>query len=155
VEDETVGAPILTRRCYASFVGRPRQKQKHPLAENPFAQEFVDWMDSPEGHSSIEVSDVLWDLMEDVQLDARQRKIIWPEGKGLSIDESVERIHKLYPDFPSERIASFLTSWIEQYAPDSYSEERLDELDRLTEEWLDQYERQVKPPAKRPKTRHS
>ena len=112
-------------------------------------------MDSPEGHSSIEVSDVLWDLMEDVQLDARQRKIIWPEGKGLSIDQSVERIHKLYPDFPSERIASFLTSWIEQYAPDSYSEEQLDELDRLTEEWLDQYERQAKPPDKRPKTRHS
>jgi hypothetical protein len=136
-------------------VGKPRQRQKHPLAENPFAQELVDWMDSPEGHSSIEVSDILWDLMEDVQLDARQRKIIWPEGKGLSIDQSVDRIHTLYPDFPSERIASFLTSWIEQYAPDSYSEEQLDELDRLTEEWLDQYERQVKPPAKRPKTRHS
>jgi hypothetical protein len=134
-------------------MGKPRQK--HPLEENPFAEEFLDWMDSPEGQSSIEVSDVLWELMEDVQLDARQRKIIWPNGQGLSIDQSVERIHKLYPKFPFERIASFLTSWIEQYAPETYSKGQLDELDRLTEEWIDQYERKVKPPAKQPRTRHS
>lgn len=134
-------------------MGKPRQKR--PLEEKSFVEGFVDWMGSPEGQSSIEVSTVLWELMEDVQLDARQRKIIWPKGKGLSIDQSVERIHKLYPDFPSERIASYLTSWIEQYAPDSYSEEQLDELDRLTEQWIGEYERQVKPAAKRPRTRHS
>ena len=134
-------------------MGKPRQK--HPLEENPFAEEFLQWMDSPEGQSSIEVSDTLWELMEGVQLDARQRKILWPEAQGLSIDQSVQRIHQLYPHFPCERIASFLTSWIEQYAPETYSEEQLEELDRLTEDWIDEYERQVVPPAKRPRTRHS
>jgi hypothetical protein len=136
-------------------MGKPRLK--HPLQDNAFAEEFVDWMDSPEGQSSVEVSDALWELMamEDVQLDARQRKIIWPNGKGLSIDQSVERILKSYPKFPPQRIVSFLISWVEQYAPETYSEKQLDELDRLTEEWIDQYERQVKPPAKRPRTRHS
>src|SRR5437763_348252 len=44
---------------------------------------------------------------------------------------------------------------IEQYAPENYSEEQLDELDRLTESWIDEYERQVKSAAKRPRTRHS
>lgn len=136
-------------------MGKPRPT--HPLQDNVFAEEFVDWMDSPEGQSSVEVSDVLWELMatEYVQLDAQQRKIIWSNGKGLSIDQSVEHIHKIYPKFPSQRIVSFLISWIEQYAPETYSEKQLDELDRLTEEWIEQYERQVKPPVKRPRTRYS
>jgi hypothetical protein len=120
-------------------MGKPRHK--HPLEDNPFVEGLLEWMDSPEGLSSIEISDALWELMEDVQLEARQRKIIWPDGEGLSIDQSVERIHKLYPKFPSQQILSFLISWIEQYAPATYSEKQLEDLDRLTEEWLDQYER--------------
>jgi len=135
-------------------MGKPREK-KHPLEDNPFVEGFLDWMGSEEGQSSIEVSTTLWELMEDAQLDARGRKILWPDAQGLSIDQSVERIHKLYPQFPGERIASFLTSWIEQYAPENYSEEQLDELDQLTESWIDEYERQVKSAAKRPRTRHS
>jgi hypothetical protein len=87
-------------------MGKPRHK--HPLEDNPFVEGFLEWMDSPEGRSSIEISDALWELMEDVQLEARQRKIIWPDGEGLSIDQSVERIHKLYPKFPSQQILSFL-----------------------------------------------
>ena len=121
-------------------MGKPRQM--HPLEDNPFVEGFFDWMGSPEGQAAIEVNDALWELMEDVQLEARQRKIIWPGGKGLSIDQSVERIHKLYPNFPSDRIVCSLISWIEQYAPETYSEQQLEELDRLTEEWIDQYERQ-------------
>jgi len=134
-------------------MGKPRQK--HPLQHSPFVEGFLDWMGSPEGQSSIEVSTTLWELMENVQLDARGRKIVWPDAERLSIDESVERIHKVYPHFARERIASFLTSWIEQYAPENYSVEQLEELDRLTEPWLDQYERRVKSTTKRSRTRHS
>jgi hypothetical protein len=132
-----------------------KPRQMHPFEDNPFLEGFADWMGSPEGQSAIEVSDVLWELVEDLQLDARQRKIIWPNGKALSIDQSVEHMHKLYPKFPSQSIVEFLISWIEQYAPESFSEKQLDELDRLTEEWIDEYERRVTAPAKRPRTRHS
>src|SRR5256885_1238571 len=82
-------------------MGKPREK-KHPLEDNPFVEGFLDWMGSEEGQSSIEVSTTLWELMEDAQLDARGRKILWPDAQGLSIDQSVERIHKLYPQFPCE-----------------------------------------------------
>jgi hypothetical protein len=112
LEDERAAA-TLTRRRYAPFMGKPRQK--HPLQDNPFAEGFLDWMDSPEGQSSIEVSTTLWELMENVQLDARGRKIVWPDAERLSIDQSVEHSHKLHPHFAREQIASFLTSWIEQY----------------------------------------
>jgi hypothetical protein len=43
------------------------------------------------------------------------------------------------------RWASRDTSWIERYAPAAYSEKQHEDLDRLTEDWLDQLERQVIP----------
>jgi hypothetical protein len=49
--------------------------------------------------------------MEEVQLDAKQRKFIWPDGQLLDLDQSVQHIHKQYPDFRSD--------WIEEYLTDS------------------------------------
>ena len=34
-----------------------------------------------------------------------------------------------------------MLGWLEGFAPESYSERQLEELDRLTEQWLDDYER--------------
>jgi len=34
------------------------------------------------------------------------------------------------------------------YAPDNYSDAQFEELDRLTERWVDDYERQPKKPEK-------
>lgn len=118
-----------------------KQPEKHPFEDNPFVEGLLDWMGSPEGQRSIEVSDVLWDLMEEVQLDARRRELIWSEAERLSLDQSIERIQQQYPDFPRERIESFLISWLENYAPEDYSQDQLDELDQLAEEWIDDLER--------------
>ena len=50
----------------------------------------------------------------------------------------VQHIHADYPDFPREIIESRLISWLEMdYAPENYSPEQFDELDRLTERWID------------------
>jgi hypothetical protein len=51
-------------------------------------------MDSPEGQQSIEVRDVLWNLVEDVQLDAKQRKLIWPDAESLDLEQSIQHIQK-------------------------------------------------------------
>lgn len=122
-----------------------KRREQHPFADNPFVDELLDWMGSPEGQLSIEVSDTLWEVMENVQLDARQRELLWPEAQPLSLEQSVERIHKAYPHFPRGRIESFLISWLESYAPEGYSQEQLDELDQLAEQWIDDYEQAQKP----------
>lgn len=152
-QDET-GAQTLTRRWYAYFMGK-RQDQ-HPLENNPFVEDFIDWVDSPEGELSSEVSDAVWRLLEKADVDAQQRKILWEDGKRLSITESVQRIHADYPDFPLETIEEHLIGWLEmEFAPPAYSQKQLDELDRLTEQWIDDHERQADAPRKRGRTRHS
>lgn len=135
-------------------MGKPRQTP--PLPKNGLDDDLLDW-DSDEDPALIEAEDALWDLFdkENVQLDARGRRILWPNGIGLSIDQSVERIQKLYPDFPTQLIVDFLIDWIEQIIPENYSEKELGDLNRLTQEWIDQYERHAKPPATPSRTRHS
>ena len=132
-----------------------KRREKHPVEDNPFVDGFLDWMGAPEGQMSIEVSDTLWELLQNVQLDPRRRELIWPDAKPLSLEHSAERIQEEHPHLPRERIESFPISWLENYAPDTYSQEQLDELDRLIEQWLEDLERQPKTARKTAGTRDS
>jgi hypothetical protein len=42
---------------------------------------------------------------------------------------------------PRDLIETHVLGWLESCAPASYSERQLEELDRLIEPWLDDYER--------------
>jgi hypothetical protein len=127
-----------------------------PFADNPFVDGFLDWMDSPEGELSGVVSDAVCALLQEADVDAKRRKIIWADGKRLSIAQSVQRIHAAYPDFPPELIEEHLIGWLEmEFAPDNYSQQQLDELDRLTEQWIDDHEQQAENARNRARTRHS
>lgn len=133
-----------------------KQHDKHPFEDNPFLEGFAGWMDSPEGELSSEVLDAVWMLLEKVDVDAKSRKIIWEDGKRLSITESVQRIHAGCPDFPLELIETHLIGWLEmEFAPPTSSQEELDELDRLTENWIEDHERRAEAARKRGRTRHS
>jgi hypothetical protein len=114
-----------------------KSRDKHPLEDNPFADDLLEWMGSAEGQAHIDMSDVLWALLGDVQLDAAQRKLVWPDAKRLSFDESVQRICKQHADFEREDVRDFLLSWLENYAPDGYTAEQMDELDRLANAWAE------------------
>ena len=104
---------------------------------NLFIDGLLEWMHSPRGLLSDEVREATWHRLEKVDVDATDRKLIWEDGKRLSIDESMQRIRGDYPDFPAELIETHLIAWLEmEFAPKSYSREQLDELDRLTEKWV-------------------
>jgi len=119
-----------------------KRPEKHPFEDNPLVDGLFEWMDSPEGELSIEISDVLWPIMDEVRLDAEQRLFLWPEGQRLNFDQSIEWLHKRFPDFPRKNLASYLIFWIDNHAPEDYSEAQLEELDRLTAGWTDELTRQ-------------
>src|SRR6202050_202043 len=60
-----------------------------------------------------EVRDVLWNLLEHAQLDAKQRKLIWPDAERLDLEQSIQRVQKKYPDFPRDEAEEFLLDWID------------------------------------------
>ena len=118
-----------------------KKKKAGPPENNPFADEFFDWMDSHDGALSMEVMDAVSALLENADVNAQDRKLIWEDGKRLSIDESVQCIHADFPQFSVELIEEHVIAWLEmEYAPEHYSQQQLDELDRLTEKWVDDHE---------------
>ncbi len=89
-----------------------KRHENPPLEDKPFIDDFVDWMGSHQGQLSNEVSDVVWMVLEGADVDAKDRKIIWLDGKKLSIAESVKRIHADYPDFALELLRNQYTGEI-------------------------------------------
>ena len=117
-------------------------RTKSPFEDdNPFIDGFLEWMDAPEGQRSIEASDLVFVALAHAGVDARQRKIVWADGKRLSIRQSAARIHVEHPDVPRDLIEIHVLGWLESCAPEACSERQLEELDRLIEPWLDDYER--------------
>jgi hypothetical protein len=51
----------------------PEDLEDNIFAKNPFLDDLLEWRHSPEGEQFAELADALCDLMEDVQLDAKQR----------------------------------------------------------------------------------
>ena len=117
------------------------REDKHPFEDNPFIEGFLEWKDSPEGQQSTEVLDLVFDVLGDVEVDARRRKIVWTDGQRLSIEQVVNRIHVENPDMPRDLIEAHVFGWLENCAPESYSEQQMEEFDRLMEPWLRDYER--------------
>ena len=113
------------------------RKKANPPEGNPFEDGFLHWMASPDGEQSMAVMDTVFALLDDVEVDAKARQLIWPDGQRLSIDESVQRIHAEYSQVPAEQIEDRLISLLEMgYAPEDYSEQQPDQLDRPTERWI-------------------
>jgi len=118
-----------------------KRRATHPFEGNPAIEGFLDWMDAPEGQQSIEVSDLVFAALAHAGVDARQRTIVWADGTRLSIEQSVARVHAGHPGVACELIETRVLGWLESCVPDSCSEREREELDRLIEPWLDEYER--------------
>jgi hypothetical protein len=117
------------------------REDKHPFEDNPFIEGFLEWKDSPEGQQSTEALDLVFDALGDVEVDAKRRKIVWANGQRLSIEQVIDHIHVEHPDMPRDQIETHVFGWLENCAPESYSEQQMEEFDRLMEPWLHDYER--------------
>jgi hypothetical protein len=106
-----------------------------------FMDDSTDGVEGPECRPSIEALHMVFDALEQADVDPGQRKIIWPDGQRLSIERSAERIHAMYPDMPLDLIEPHVFGWLENCAPERYSEQEMEQLDRLLQPWIDDYER--------------
>jgi hypothetical protein len=118
-----------------------KRRAKSPFEDNPVIDGLLEWMDAPEGEQSIAALDLVFDALAHAGVDAGQRKIVWADGKRLSIEQSAARIQAEYPGVARELIEDHVVGWLESCAPESCSEHQIEELDRLIEPWVDDYER--------------
>jgi hypothetical protein len=121
-----------------------------------FIDDVLEYANSPECVLFLEVGDTVSVVLEGADVDTKDRQIIWEDGERLSITASAQRIRAQHPDYPLNLIEEHVIDWLEsEFAPPTYSPEQFDELDRLTETWVEDHKRQAKPPQKGSRTRHS
>ena len=136
-DNETGAGIIISKWCRK---GMSKENKFSVWENNPFIEGLFEYMDSPRGQLADEVREVTWQMLETVDVDAADRKLIWEDGRRLSIDESVQRIYAECPEYPVDLIEGRLISWLEmEFTPKGYSQEQMDLMDRLTEEWVDDH----------------
>jgi hypothetical protein len=113
-----------------------KRRESDIFDDNPLTEDFLEWMLSPEGQAAGEVSGLVFDALENASVDTKRRKIIWADGKRLSIAQSAERIHADYPNTPRDLIEISVCSWFEHRAPESDSEDQTNELNRIFGPWM-------------------
>lgn len=83
--------------------------------------------------------DVL-DALAQASVDVRQRRIVWPDGARLSIEDTARRVH-LESGAPLDKVQSHVVAWLEMtYEPQGLDEDQLEEFERLIEQWITPYD---------------
>lgn len=106
-----------------------------------FLDNFSEWMASSEGEESMDVFDCVFNALDGATVDPLKRKIIWPDGESLSIDQSVERISK-ETGFDRKPILNHLIGWLEmEYTPEGLDGEQMERFEIQIERWVGKYEK--------------
>ncbi|MHB8347532.1 MAG: hypothetical protein ACYDHM_10190 [Acidiferrobacterales bacterium] len=111
----------------------------------PIEDEFLQWMGSPEGLLSQEALEIVWPLLDTTRIDVQGEKLIWPDGKRLGIEQTVQRIHQDHPALDRDAIEDKVISWLEmEYVPKDYTPEQMDEFEERIDLWLERHQRRAR-----------
>lgn len=73
-------------------------------------------------------------------VDARERRIIWPDGARLSIEDTARRVHS-QSGAPLDQLQSHVVGWLQMtYEPEGLDEKQMEEFERLIEQWTTPYD---------------
>lgn len=110
-----------------------------------FWDDFSEWVGSSEGVESVEALDCVFNALDGARVDSFERRIIWPDGKRLSIDQSVERIKK-NSGFDGQVILIHIIGWLQmEYTPEGLDEEQMERFENQIERWVGEYENGLRP----------
>lgn len=107
---------------------------------NDFCEGFRQWLDSDAGETSIEALDAVHTALEDADVDARKRRIIWPDGKGLTIEQTAARIQE-ESGADLRSITTHVVGWLEMnFEPKGLDEKQMEIFEAQIEAWIEKYE---------------
>jgi hypothetical protein len=106
--------------------------------QNPAGgNEFQEWLRSEEGQQPVKASDAVLALLEDVELDADQRILVWPDGGRRSFEESVAHLQQQQPQTGPDELANLLIDWMEESASPKVSGETVAYPGHALHDWIE------------------
>jgi len=117
--------------------------KKDPEDENEFMDGFFKWCESEQGQQSTQAMDYVFEALQGADLNLTERKIIWPDGEHLTIDQSVRKINKRTA-MNIEAIRSHVIGWLEmEYEPKDLNDEQMLLFESQIEEWIQEYKNTI------------
>ena len=114
------------------------KKPSYPAGD--LLEDFLEWMGTREGLKSMEALDGVFNGLEGATVEASERKIIWPDGQRLSIEQSVERLHKT-SGLDRQAILSHLIGWLQmEYEPQGLDEDQMQRFEKQIDAWVAKYD---------------
>ena len=113
--------------------------KKLKAGPNDFHEGFSQWLDSEEGQTSFEATDDVFAALEGADIDMEERRIIWPDGDRLTIDQTAQKIHDdTGTDIDS--IKSHILGWLEMgFVPEGLDEEQMEIFEEKIDAWIDDF----------------
>ena len=119
--------------------------KKSSIRPGGFCEDFLEWMDSPEGTESMDALDYVFNTLDGATVDLSEKRINWPNGESLSIDQSVDRIRK-DSGLDRKSILSHLIGWLQMgYTPEGLDEKQMEWFENQIERWVGEYENDLPP----------
>ena len=92
---------------------------------------FFDWLESEDGAQSWQAIDDIQDALSDATVDPHKRKIIWSDGKQLTIDQTAERINQS-SNVDLNKIKHHIALWLQMdYVPLGLSQKEMSGFESL------------------------
>jgi hypothetical protein len=116
--------------------------RKLTLPGDDLLARLFQWLDTEEGMISMKAIDDVAAALEGVDLDIEERRIVWPDGKRLSIDQAVKRIqNKTAIDF--HVIESHVICWLEmRFEPNGLDERQMEGFKGRINQWIKDHKRE-------------
>ena len=110
-----------------------------------FFEDFSEWLDSSAGIESMEALDAVYNALDGARVDSTKRRIIWPDGKRLSVDQSVERIGK-DSGLDGQVVLTHIIDWLQmEYEPEGLDENQMEQFEKQVDDWVKGYENRLLP----------
>ncbi|MCA1793373.1 MAG: hypothetical protein ABR534_04485 [Desulfotignum sp.] len=110
-----------------------------------FLEDFLEWMGSPEGAESMDALDYVFNALDGAIVDPVKRRINWPNGESLSINQTVDRMGK-DSGLDRQSILSHLIGWLQmEYMPEGLNEKQMELFENQIENWVEKYENDPPP----------
>ena len=111
--------------------------------ESDFTDGFAQWMGSEEGLQSMNALDWVLDAFEGASVDASEKRIIWPDGQRLSIEQSVERIQET-SGLDKHAILNHVIGWLQmEYVPEELDDKQMEMFESQINDWVEEYEKNL------------
>lgn len=115
-------------------------KKKQPEPDNAFSQDFDQWMDSDEGEASLEAVEAVQDALDGATIDLKRRRIVWTDGKALTIKKTALRIQTEYELDDLDPVLSHVIGWLEMCdPPPELGEDELDDFEAAVAVWINDF----------------